>query len=203
MGLKIEYVDGQTPLDEDETEGLLIKSITTRGELDEFEQQNIERAIEWTLARKFKKEQIISEDFVKELHKRMLNDVWAWAGEFRKSEKNIGVKPHLIGVSLKALVEDSLYWVENGTYSEEEIAVLFKHRIVNIHCFANGNGRHSRLIADVIVSHIFGKPVFSWGRTNLVNKGNARTEYLTAIRAGDGGNIQPLVSFAKAKKLDI
>jgi Fic-DOC domain mobile mystery protein B len=149
------------------------------------------------LARKFKKEQIVSEYFVKELHRRMLGDVWAWAGEFRKSEKNIGVKPYFIGVALKTVLADCLFWMENGNYTEEEIAVLFKHRIVSIHYFANGNGRHSRLIADIIISHIFGKPVFSWGRKNLVNKGNARTDYLTAIRAGDNGDIQPLVVFAR------
>lgn len=198
MGLTIEYIEGQTPLDEDEKDGLLIKSITTRGELDEFEQLNIEKAIEWTLGKKFKAEQIISEGFVKDLHYRMFSDVWAWAGQFRKSNKNIGVEKHLIAVSLKQLNDDCKYWIKNIIYPEEEIAIRFKRRIVNIHCFSNGNGRHSRLLADIIINHIFGKAFFTWGRTNLNKKGEARTNYLNAIRAGDNGKIQPLIAFAKS-----
>ncbi len=138
MGLEIEYIEGQTPLDEDEKEGLLIESITTRGELDEFEQLNIEKAIQWTLGKKWKPEYIISEKFVKELHKRMFCEVWSWAGVFRKTNKNIGVDKYDIGVSLKHLLDDCLYWLENKTYSDEEFAIRFKYRIVTIHCFPNG-----------------------------------------------------------------
>jgi Fic-DOC domain mobile mystery protein B len=197
MGLEIEYIEGQTPLDEDEKEGLLIKSITTRGELDEFEQFNIEKAIEWTLGKKWEPEYILSEDFVKELHKRMFKEVWSWAGEFRKTNKNIGVDKYQIGVSLKQLLDDGLYWFKNKTYSDEEFAIRFKHRIVKIHCFPNGNGRHSRLIADIIISQIFGKPVFTWSSINLNKKGEARSNYLTAIRLADIGDIIPLINFAK------
>ena len=198
MGLEIEYIEGQTPLDEDEKEGLLIKSITTRGELDEFEQFNIEKAIQWTLGKKWEPEYILSEDFVKELHKRMFKEVWSWAGEFRKTNKNIGVDKYQIGVSLKQLLDDGLYWLENKTYSDEEFAIRFKHRIVIIYCFPNGNGRHSRLIADIIISQIFGIPVFTWNSTNLNKKGGARSNYLTAIRLADNGDIKPLIDFAKA-----
>jgi Fic-DOC domain mobile mystery protein B len=197
MGLKIEYDEGQTPLDEDEKEELLIKSITTRGELDEFEQYNIEKAIEWTLGKKWKPEYILSEDFVKELHKRMFKEVWSWAGEFRKTNKNIGVDKYQIGVSLKQLLDDGLYWLKNKTYSDEEFAIRFKHRIVKIHCFPNGNGRHSRLIADIIISQIFGKPVFTWSSINLNKKGEARSNYLTSIKLADIGDIKPLIIFAK------
>lgn len=198
MGLEIEYIEGQTPIDEDEKEGLLIHSITTRGELDEFEQLNIEKAIEWTLGKKWKHEDVLCEDFVKELHKRMFNQVWSWAGEFRKTNKNIGVDKYLIGVSLKQLLEDSLYWIENKTYSDEEFALRFKHRIVKIHCFPNGNGRHSRLIADIIISQLFGKPIFSWNSKNLNKKGEARSNYLNAIRLADTGDIEPLIIFARS-----
>jgi len=91
MGLDIDYIEGQTPLDEDEKEGLMIKSITTRGELDEFVQYNIEKAIQWTLSKKWKSDHILSEKFVNEVHSKMFNEVWLWAGEFRKTNKNIGV----------------------------------------------------------------------------------------------------------------
>lgn len=197
MGLEIEYIEGQTPLDEDEKEGLLIKSITTRGELDEFEQLNIEKAIQWTIGKKWKPEYILSEVFVKELHKRMFNEVWSWAGDYRKTNKNIGVDKYQIGISLKQLLDDSLYWLENKTYSNEEFAIRFKHRIVRIHCFPNGNGRHSRLIADIIISQIFGKQIFTWNSTNLNKKGETRSNYLTAIRQADSGDINPLINFAK------
>lgn len=198
MGLKIEYIDGQTPLNDEEKEGLLIKTITTHGDLNEFEQQNIEKAIEWTLTKKFKKEQILSEEFVCQLHHRMYSDVWAWAGKFRTSEKNIGIKAYLIGPSLKQLNDDCLHWINHKTYSEEEIAILYKHKIVAIHCFANGNGRHSRLMADVIMSQIFNKGVFTWSRANLIKKGEERSNYLNALHAADKGNIKPLIDFAKS-----
>jgi Fic-DOC domain mobile mystery protein B len=198
MGLDLKYNEGQTPLNEEEMEGLLIKTITTHGELDEFEQMNIEKAIEWTLTKKFKMKGIISEDFVKELHKRMFGDVWEWAGRFRMSEKNLGIKYHLIGTSLKQLNDDCMFWINNGTYGEEEIAIRYKHQIVNIHCFANGNGRHSRLMADVIIHHVFKKDVFTWSGSNLVKTGEERTSYLKAIREADKANIQPLINFAKS-----
>ena len=100
MGLEIEYIDGQTPLDEDEKEGLLIPAIATRGELDEFEQQNIEQAVQWTLKHSFKEEEVFTEPFIKEVHKKMYSDVWAWAGRFRRTNKNIGVDKQSISVEL-------------------------------------------------------------------------------------------------------
>jgi hypothetical protein len=121
MGLDFKYIDGQTPLSEEEKEGLLIKSITTRGELDELEQLNIEKAIEWTLSNKFVKEKILSEKFIKSVHKRMFGDVWGWAGKFRMSEKNIGVDWMKIGVELRTLLDDANYWIKNHTYPPDEI----------------------------------------------------------------------------------
>lgn len=154
MGLNINYIEGQTPLSEDEQEGLKIFSITTREELDEFEQLNIEKAIQWTFGKKLKAEQLFSEKFIKDLHKRMYGDVWKWAGTFRTSEKNIGIKSYLIGVELKQLLDDAIYWTQNKTYNSQETAIRFKHRLVSIHCFANGNGRHSRLMADLIMEKL-------------------------------------------------
>jgi len=197
MGLNLEYIDGQTPLDGDENEGLLIKTISTRDELDEFEQLNIEKAIEWTISRKFKIEDVFSERFVKLLHNKMFCDTWVWAGKFRKTNKNIGVDKYLIGEELRRLIDDCIFWVENKTYSEDEIAIRFKHRLVEIHCFPNGNGRHSRLMADVIISNIFEKSYFTWSSCNLNKKSEARTNYLNAIKKADKGNIQPLIEFAR------
>jgi Fic-DOC domain mobile mystery protein B len=198
MGLKINYIQGQTELDEDEKDGLLIKSITIREELNEFEQQNIEKAIQWTFGRKLKKEQLLSEKFIKELHKKMYGDVWKWAGEFRKSEKNIGVKSYLITTELRILLDDCLFWIDNNVYQQEEIAVRFKHRLVSIHCFANGNGRHSRLIADLIMEKLFVGSFFSWGGNNLVNQTDSRLNYIMAIKLADANKIESLIEFAKS-----
>ena len=197
MGLELQYKDGQTPLDEEEKEGLKIKSITTQGELDEFEQLNIEKAVEWTIHTNLKPERILTEKFIKDLHKRMYGDVWKWAGEFRKTAKNIGIKWTQIGIELKTLIDDTKYWIENKTYSPEEIAIRFKHRIVAIHCFPNGNGRHSRMMADIIIESIFGKEIFSWHKSNMVKADEKRKEYITALKEADNGNIKPLIKFAE------
>jgi len=200
MGLEIEYEEGQTPLDGDEKEGLLISSITTRGELDEWEQRNIEEAVRWTIERRrrFTAAEILSEDFICDLHKRMLSSVWDWAGCFRNTNKNLGVDKYQIAVELRMLIDDCKYWVENKTFEADEIAVRFKHRIVSIHCFANGNGRHSRLIADIIVEKIFEREVFTWGGKNLLPVGEHSSKYLTALRAADKGNYTLLVEFARS-----
>ncbi len=197
MGLELQHKDGQTPLDEEEKEGLKIKSITTQGELDEFEQLNIEKAIEWTIHANLKPEKILTEKFIKNLHKKMYGDVWKWAGEFRKTDKNIAIKWTKIGIELKSLIDDTKYWIENKTYSPEEIAIRFKHKLVAIHCFPNGNGRHSRLMADIIIESIFGAEVFSWHSSNMVKVDDVRKLYITALRAADNGDIAPLLKFAK------
>lgn len=197
MGLNLDYIEGQTPLDEEEKEGLLIPTIATRGELDEFEQQNIEQAVLWSLSRNFKVEAIFTENFIKAVHQRMYGDVWAWAGEFRKTNKNIGVDKWQIPTELRHLLDDVRYWYANNTYDPNELTIRFKHRLVSVHCFANGNGRHSRLMADIVIEKIFKQPVYTWGAANLVKKSDVRTAYLNAIRAADDGDIQPLLTFAR------
>lgn len=198
MGLELEYLDGQTPIDDDEKLDLRIPSITMRAELDEFEQLNILSAMEWTLMRSFTAAEVLTEQFVRALHARMYGDVWRWAGEFRRSNKNIGVDKHEIGVALRTLIDDCRYWIANGTYDRDEVAVRFKHRLVAIHCFVNGNGRHARLMADVLVSRVLGGPVFTWGGRSLADGGAARESYLGALRAADAGSIAPLLAFARS-----
>ncbi len=197
MGLDLDYAEGQTPLDEDEKEGLLIPSITTRSELDEFEQLDVEKAIEWLLAVKLNISKILSEDFVKGLHTRMFGEIWKWAGEFRKTNKNIGVDKFMIGMELKNLLDDCNYWIENKVFSEDEIAVRLSHRMVHIHPFANGNGRHSRLMADVLVTKGFGKPYFTWGSVSLTKQSEARTKYLAALRDADKNDYKSLIEFSR------
>jgi Fic-DOC domain mobile mystery protein B len=198
MGLHLDYIDGQTPLDEEEKEGLRIPTLATRAELDEFEQQNIEQAVQWTMGRSFKSATIFTEEFVKMVHKRMYSNVWAWAGEFRKTNKNIGIDHWKIHPELRKLLDDVKYWHENNTYPPDEIAVRFKHRLVSIHCFANGNGRHSRFMADIIIEKIYKQPVFSWGAANLSGEGDTRKAYLKAIKSADSGDYRLLLTFARS-----
>ncbi len=197
MGLNFGYLEGQTPLDADDKEGLLIPSITSRGELDEFEQMSIETAVSWLLKKKLSTENILSLKFIKKLHKMMFGTVWKWAGEFRNSNKNIGVDKYEIGIELKNFLDDCKYWIDNKTFSENEIAVRVSHRMVLIHPFANGNGRHSRLFADTLVHNGFGQPCFSWGRYNLVKPGEARAIYLRALRQADNQDYAELIKFAR------
>jgi Fic-DOC domain mobile mystery protein B len=198
MGLNLVYIDGQTPLDEEEKEGLRIKTITTREELDEFEQYNIEKAIQWMYSKKMKKEQLLSEKFIRELHKKMYDDVWLWAGKFRTSEKNLGVASYKINSELKMLIDDCLFWIENNTFEPVEIGVRFKHKLVSIHCFSNGNGRHSRLMADLFMEKVFEKSAFSWGGNNLAKSTDKRNSYIRAVQLADKNELQPLIEFAQS-----
>jgi len=199
MGLKIEYENGQTALSKEEMQGLKIPTITTREELDEFEQQNIEKALEWYLyRRKFKVDKILSEDFIHQVHIKMFGDVWNWAGQTRRSEKNIGVPWVQIPIQLRQLLEDCKFWVANKTYSDEEISIRFKHRLVAIHIFPNGNGRHSRLMGDIKMKHVFTKPIFTWGQLNSANKSVVRDNYIKALRKADTGDFKDLIAFAQS-----
>ena len=197
MGLELYLTDGQTPLNKDEKEGLLINTITTRGELNEFEQQNIEQALLWVMTTSIKPQVIFTEDFICNLHRRMYKEVWKWPGEFRKTNKNIGVDKWQITVELRSLLDDAKYWLENNTCQPDELALRFKHRLVSIHCFPNGNGRHSRLMADIIIDKVFRMSVFSWGAGSKIEM-DIRAAYLTAIRIADQGNIGPLITFARS-----
>ena len=198
MGLEINYLDGQTPLSDEELDGLKILSISTREELDEFEQFNIEKAIQWTFGKKIQAKDLLSEKYIQDLHKRMFGEIWKWAGSFRTSEKNLGIKSYLIPVQLQQLLDDVMYWYENQIYSPDEVAVRFKHQLVSIHCFANGNGRHSRLMADLIMEKLYKEPFLTWGGSSLVKSNEKRKEYINAIKLADHQDLSQLIMFAKS-----
>ena len=197
MGLDLEYIKGQTPIEEEELEDLKIKTISTRGELDEFEQANIEKAIEWSLKINPPVKKILTVEFVKEVHKRMFGEVWGWAGTFRKTNKNIGVDKFYIAQELKKLLDDCKFWIDEKVFPEDEIAIRFKHRLVKTHPFPNGNGRHSRLCADILINKGLKKDIFTWGAKNITEQGESRNKYLNAIYEADNGNIKPLLDFAR------
>jgi Fic-DOC domain mobile mystery protein B len=126
----------------------------------------------------------------------MFNDVWRWAGDFRKTERNIGIEAWRIPVELRTLLGDAQAWVEHKSYSPDEIAVRFHHRLVWIHPFPNGNGRHARLIADLLIIQL-GEPPFTWGGGSLRETTDLRSAYVSALRAADNYDIQPLLAFAR------
>ena len=197
MGLMFEYQAGQTPLDPEQISGLKIKTIATQQQLNEFEQANINEALIW-LNSKRKIKRVLATDFIIQVHQRMFGLVWNWAGQFRRTETNLGVDWTKIRIELRQLVADVDFWVEHHTYLPDEAAIRFKHRLVSIHCFPNGNGRHSRIMADLICIHIFGLKKFTWGQSSLVEPSAQRAAYLKALKLADKGDYTELMKFARS-----
>lgn len=127
----------------------------------------------------------------------MFNAVWRWAGKPRTTERNLGIKPHEIEGALRQAIDDASFWVENNSYPRDEIAVRFHHRLVSVHPFPNGNGRWSRLAADVLITQL-GSARFTWGGANLQASGEARKRYIAALQAADNHDLEPLVRFARS-----
>ena len=186
--------DAATPLTPDEREGLIPTWIALRQELNAAEQRSIAAADRWAFSRR---RDVLDEAFLRRLHKRMFADVWRWAGEYRITGKNIGVDVCQIGTSLRHLLEDARYWSEQNTYPPDEIAARFHHRLVWIHPFPNGNGRHARVATDLLAMRL-GHNRFTWGRVNLTDAGETRRRYIAALRSADKHDIAPLLAFMRS-----
>ena len=186
--------EGSTPLTEEEREGLIPSYIVDRHELNEAEQSNILAAEEWAFRRP---RNVLSQKFLNELHKRLFGEVWSWAGEYRKTGKTIGVEAYQIPTCLQQLIDDCTYWLEHSTYEPDETAARFHHRLVFIHPYVNGNGRHSRLAADLLLASLE-VPRFTWGKENLVSPGDTRTRYIEALQAADEHDYAPLLGFVRS-----
>jgi len=190
--------EGSTPLDPNEINGLKLKHITTRGELDELEQVNIESGLIW-LGRRRNKGELLTERFIRGLHRRLFGDVWKWAGQFRLTEKNIGIDPLQIAVQLRILLDDAGYWAENYTFDPLEAGARFHHRLVGIHPFPNGNGRHARIAADAYLTERLGHAPIDWTAGHDLQRTNERrNSYIAALRAADAGDYGPLLTFVGA-----
>jgi Fic-DOC domain mobile mystery protein B len=186
--------EASTPLTPEERLALIPSYVTQRRELNEIEQIGIDDADRWAFTRR---RDLLNEDFLYQLHRRMFADVWRWAGQVRTTERNIGVDAWHIRPQLREMLDDVRYWIENETYSRDEIAVRFHHRLVWIHPFPNGNGRHSRLAADLLI-HQLGGERFTWGSGNLITTAELRRRYVDALRTADGHVIEPLLEFARS-----
>lgn len=188
-----DYPKGSTPLDPDEINGLKIIYINTRAELDRWELENIQEGLIW--AERQKPIKLISEDFMPALHKKMFSKVWKWAGTYRKTNKNIGVNWPYIPIELRNLMLDLDYWVKNKSFEPMEIGVRFHHRLVWIHPFPNGNGRHARLITDLIITRYFGAKPFTWGSNLALETAELRKTYIDALKAADNRDFSTLEKF--------
>lgn len=186
--------DGHTALGPDEMDGLLPTYIATRGELNEAEQDNISKALRrqaptWN--------QLLDDKYLRGFHKAMFGEVWSWAGAYRRRETNLGIEPAGIAAAVRALVDDTRTWIEHGTFDRDDTCIRFHHRLVAIHPFPNGNGRHGRYCADYLVEAL-GDARFTWGAGQLVSGHELRRAYISSLRAADGGVFGELQSFARS-----
>ncbi len=189
-----EELYGATPLDPDEREGLKHPHITTRAELNHLESANISSGLLWLGCQRAPN--ILTDEFSRKLHKQLFGEVWRWAGTYRKTEKNIGVDPIRISVEHRILLDDAKYWVDHETYSSKEAAARFHHRLVYIHPFPNGNGRHARIMADAYIEKIFNEAPIEWGGENILNsESKIRKQYIDALGFADNGDYLPLFKF--------
>lgn len=192
MGLEAD--DAATPLTPEERNELIPTHVTLHGELNELEQRNIAEADGWAFSQK---RNVLDEGFLCGLHRRMFNGVWRWAGQYRKTERNFGVTPYRIQPDLRQAIDNARYWVEHKSYAPDELAVRFHHHLVLVHPFPNGNGRWSRLAADLLIVQQ-GGPRFTWGRTNLQAASDPRRAYIDALHAADKHDLAPLMAFARS-----
>ncbi|RPI19822.1 MAG: mobile mystery protein B [Ignavibacteriae bacterium] len=195
--MKFEYPKGATPIDADEAEGLIPSHITLQKELNEWEEHNIADAALKYYSKEYKADKILDIYFLQDIHKDMFDETWKWAGQLRKTEKNIGVAPEKIREETRNLLDDIKYWIEHNTYGKDEICARFHHRLVWIHLFPNGNGRHARFAADLLAISL-GIQLFTWGAKELYNDGEERTKYLEALQEADKFNYIPLLKFVKS-----
>lgn len=195
MVVKFEYPPGAIPLDPDDAAGLIPSHIATQGQLNEWEFQNVAEGRAWALSRKRK--ELLTADFARELHRRMFGKTWKWAGNFRKKETNPGIDPKNISVELKKLFDDVAYQIKQKSMPLDEIGARFHHRLTQIHPFPNGNGRHARLMTDILLG-LNGAEPFDWGKSDLVAAGKVRDRYIAALRAADSRDHSLLQKFVRS-----
>ena len=194
-----ENVEGATPLADEELAGLIPEWVATRDELNQVEQENILDAILWTHRRNWTVGTVADTETLRQLHKRMFGEVWTWAGSWRTKATNIGVDWHTIPTQIRQLAGDLEAQAsdpDNLAWPAPQLLARFHHRLVSIHPFPNGNGRHSRLATDLL-AHAVGSPIPNWSSgADLSAETSMRDSYLRALREADSsGNFDPLTTF--------
>jgi Fic-DOC domain mobile mystery protein B len=186
-----------TPLDPALRGDLIQGWVTTRADLNEVEEENILKGAVWARRRRGGTETLLNEAFSKDLHKQMFGEVWKWAGRYRQNELNIGITPHLVAAEMPVTFDNTRFWIENKTFSSDEIAIRLHHRLTQIHGFPNGNGRHARLMADLLIEKLGGK-AFTWGSGTIRETGVLRDAYVAALQAADDHDLGPLMVFVRS-----
>jgi Fic-DOC domain mobile mystery protein B len=198
-----EEPEGATPIEPGDAEGLIPTWLATRADLNATENENIAKAMAWIASGAGPRTVAawMTDESMRALHQRMFGDVWKWAGTYRRSDTNLGSHWPLVPAQVRDLTADVIVQTADPArlpWPPDELAVRFHHRLVVIHPFPNGNGRHARLAADVLVAAL-GEPVFTWGAQDLGEKAAARASYLAALRLADeSADVGPLVAFARS-----
>jgi Fic-DOC domain mobile mystery protein B len=190
--MKFEYPPGATPIDPDEAAGLIPKHLTLQREVNEYEEANILEAVEWLFARR--RGDPLDDRFIHAVHTRMFDHTWEWAGQARRSDKNLGVPWTEIAARLRQMLDDVRAQIQYRAYAPVEIAARYHHRLVSVHVFPNGNGRHARIMSDLLLFQLAGQR-FEWGRGSLTAASDLRTRYIATLQAADGGDYGPLLRF--------
>lgn len=183
---------GATPIDPDEARALIPSHITTQAELNEWEHDNIVEGERWAFGRR--RRNLLSVEFLQQLHRRMFGATWKWAGQWRTTEKDIGIAPERVPEAVQQLLRDVAAQVDAHSYPIREIAARLHHRVVQIHPFPNGNGRVARTFADLLLTSQ-GEERFRWGDADLIAPSDVRERYIAALRAADARDYGPLLRF--------
>ncbi len=189
--------DGATPLDPEETEGLLPSHVATQAQLNEWEHRNITLALGLAFPRRTRTVvDTLTCAFAEQLHRRMFDQTWRWAGRYRTTGKNIGVPAERVRIALQECLLNTVSWHDAEMFPADERAARFHHQLVLIHPWPNGNGRWARLLADAYL-HAAGYPPISWGGAGLNSATAVREAYIAALRSADRGIFDPLLRFVR------
>lgn len=194
--MNAEASDGSTPLDPDESHALKPSHIATQGALNEWEHDNIVEGERWAFARR--RQDFLTAEFMRRLHRKMFGATWKWAGQWRTTEKNIGIAPGRIPAAIRELLRDVAAQVDSHSYPIREVAARLHHRLAQIHPFPNGNGRLARTYADVLLFSQ-GEERFRWGEGDLIAPGDVRERYIASLRAADDRDYRPLFEFLEIR----
>lgn len=190
--------DGSTPLDPDQIKGIRFSHLTNMGELDEVEDLNIQKGLEWLYHQKT--DDYLSMQFLCKLHEKLFGDVWKWAGKFRTVEVNISkIRSYDVGPQLINFFEDAKLWIEGGRMGWDEIAAEMHHRLVCIHPFPNGNGRTTRIFTEY-VQRRNNQLITTWKASLSHDPKERRKAYIKALQKADKGDFEMLIEFMKEKK---
>lgn len=194
--MRLVYPEGATPLDPDTMAGLL-PNLTIQAELNDFEARNILEAVQWAKRTRGRDRDMLQVTSLRKLHLKMFSLTWQWAGQFRRTQTNIGVSPEQIPIRVEQLCGNTRYQIEHNVFPWDAMAVRFHHELVLIHPFPNGNGRHARLATDLLLERN-GQSRFTWGSRSLTESSAVRQEYIEALQEADNGNFEPLLHFIRS-----